>query len=309
MSNSTPKPELSLTPVLEPLPPADLVMSPEGEQDRYSVATDISERFSTVQLKTPTVASTLRSDSVSTLRSNSVSTLRSDSVSTLRSDSGDRAPTLTRSPSPTAPVPKAGGMRELMLPRAVNKANAPTKVMSKLSDNEADISSGRRSYERSSPTSTSPLKVRTEVTPVRQDSAKTPIASVNIQAPVSPISLASPGASSSKKPLAEGVDLLIARIDKTKEDPERNRRSLEGREKLKEGFERLQLSPTVVHPLNSPSRKLGGLAASSGTHSEEKIDWGQLSLIQSKLMLTPYSKTSGARLSPVRWTIIWISIC
>lgn len=225
-SATSPRPtNLTLDPGFESLPPPD----PEEatpNADRYSVATTSStpdmDRFSTVQLKTPTAD------------------FSTDTPFTGRID-------------------------------VFNNAGVGSSVPN-LHDDEEDLGSTRLVQYEQRPRSIggdrADVKLQTNISPSNEDVLRTPIAATN-GLPHLPVS---PGGSSTK-PLAEGVDLLIARIEKDKANPSTNRRSLEGREQLKEDFERLKLSsPTTATGFPQSPRKLG--ANGPGGGAEEKVDWG-----------------------------------
>lgn len=145
-------------------------------------------------------------------------------------------------------------------------------AMSKLNDDEEDLGTlGSVAYDhQQQQQSENDLRIRTELAEEREESLRTPVAGSSGRGTTAATSPLSPGGSTSTKPLSEGVDLLLARLDKDKADPEMSRRSMEGREKVKETFERLHVSPTTASFPHSPSRKIGG--ATNGV--EEKIDWG-----------------------------------
>lgn len=112
------------------------------------------------------------------------------------------------------------------------------------------------------------LKIRTDLEKDREDTLRTPVAGSSASSRSKRGSI-----NPSTKPLAEGVDLLLARMEKDKADPRAARRSIEGREKLKEGFDRLHVSPNSAAFPKSPSRKIGGANGFPGGGPDEKIDW------------------------------------
>ncbi|KAG8905518.1 GTPase-activating protein [Tulasnella sp. 403] len=237
---SSPRPSgLTLEPVLSTLP---TVPEPDHQrEDRFSMSTSSTpdvDRFSTVPLKTPT------------------SGTASDPFFFQETDHG-LLPNLN-----------------LDLTQAI-----PNGVMSKLHDDEEDLGTTHAGNYGQEPMSTArttseeeDIRIRTDLGREREDSLRTPVAGSNPMAQ-GQSSAAQPlqSPSTSTKPLAEGVDLLIARLDKDKNDPVAARRSMEGREKLKEGFERLHLSPTSAAFPRSPARQVS--TDTNGMNNEEKTDW------------------------------------
>ncbi|KAG8980640.1 GTPase-activating protein, partial [Tulasnella sp. 427] len=214
---------------LDAVPPLPPLPEPLHDPSRASVSTLSSvstpdvDRFSTVQLKTPTSSS------------------GNDEMFT----------TVTHTlPHLNIGTTNGGG------------------TISPLHDDEQDLATAGFNYVDPPPPSTrEDLRIRTDLAREREDNLRTPVAGLSAASPQSRRH------SVSTKPLAEGVELLLARMEKENADPKAARRSIEGREKLKGDFSRLQVSPNTAAFPKSPSRKIGGSNGFPGSGPDEKIDW------------------------------------
>ncbi|KAG8920623.1 hypothetical protein FRC01_000670, partial [Tulasnella sp. 417] len=203
--------------------------------------------------------------SVSTLAS--VSTPDVDRFSTvpLKTPTSTSVRNEDRFPSPANGLP----------PLNIGTANGGSTI-TPLHDDEQDLGTAglsTRLYEEhvAAPSSTAQkedLRIRTDIEKDREDHLRTPVAGSSVSSRSKRGSI-----NPSTKPLAEGVELLLARMEKDNADPRAARRSIEGREKLKEGFDRLQVSPNSAAFPKSPSRKIGGANGFPGGGPDEKIDW------------------------------------
>lgn len=225
--------ELATIPPLPPLPEPLHNPSRASVSTLSSVSTPDVDRFSTVPLKTPTSASVGNDDMF---------------------------------PPPAQGLP----------PLNIGTANGGSTIPS-LHDDEHDLGTSALSsglYDDHpaappSPPQKDDLRIRTDLGKDREDTLRTPVAGSSAPSSRSKRESMNP----STKPLAEGVELLLARMEKENADPRAARRSIEGREKLKEGFDRLAVSPNSAAFPKSPSRKIGGANGFPGGGHDEKIDW------------------------------------
>ncbi|KAG8938510.1 GTPase-activating protein, partial [Tulasnella sp. 408] len=145
------------------------------------------------------------------------------------------------------------------------------------------------------------LRIRTDLEKDREDALLTPVAGSSASSRSKRGSI-----NPSTKPLAEGVELLLARMEKDNADPRAARRSIEGREKLKEGFDRLQVSPNSAAFPKSPSRKIGGANGFPGGGQDEKIDWDyeQVARTKSEKLATAIQKGIPPALRGMVWQLM-----
>lgn len=241
--------------------------------------TSASSRLPSLSTSSNTLSSSTRSsprpaDLVLTPVSQAVSTPDRYSIASSSTTDDDTFSTvqLKTPTSGNSPGMSYSGSQEQMasLDQSLSFFKAENGVMSTLNDDEVDLGSTSTYAYGKDPRRSSALQIRTDLDARGEDALRTPIAgSSKGDSPA-----AGPGqyaGANSTKPLVEGVDFLLARIEKEKENIATSRRSLEGRERLKEDFQKLQHSPA-----NATFTQRIGADASQGNNYDEKTDWGKL---------------------------------